>query len=574
MEPWRFIRPALFGFCTAAIAAVAPLPAWAAVQVPDCAAVETWAAGIDKKDRWEPIDGQRVWLPRAFDGDAFVDLFGEPALNWSVDDTRTVGKHIYECSKVAGKEKRVQARKDLSQARSFVVGALKGVLRRAERVREIESQKQAQINARQAPAATKSRSSRSNRASERNEGRLQTALDSLLAQADSPALLRTLARLRDVDFADPESYGKAFGQVEFKEARQLMQALNILGSDTDDPRVAPRLAARFAPLHDALMKQQLDRIAALDDSGRSLQRLERIPAEIQQELGPALTRDDVSRFKQALAEKGNSIRAAIVVRARQLVDQSPATAEGIARITRIAENTKKAGVTAQQYDAFLPYARARADTIADGLLATAEQKLADFPESPVGLTRLRSFVAEIGGEVRSFGTEPARKQFAEAATARMSEIAEAALPAFRDSLEQLPDDRTGLADAEKELASVRGWRMVDADLRAAYVEAATERRDEIVAALQAVREARREKAIAAGGDPELVGYTFVGEQGISSLEFRDEKRVMFSALGLKFAGTYEVDEGDVIVVGPHGQIVFTKQGNALNGMGLLFRRRP
>ena len=76
----------------------------------------------------------------------------------------------------------------------------------------------------------------------------------------------------------------------------------------------------------------------------------------------------------------------------------------------------------------------------------------------------------------------------------------------------------------------------------------------------------------AGYDPALVGYRFVDAERLTSLEFRDERRVIFSALGMRFAGIYELSQDDVIVEGPNGSIVFARDGDRLSGMGLVLIR--
>ncbi len=47
-------------------------------------------------------------------------------------------------------------------------------------------------------------------------------------------------------------------------------------------------------------------------------------------------------------------------------------------------------------------------------------------------------------------------------------------------------------------------------------------------------------AIEAGGDPDIVGYSFVDPNTASKLDFRDEKLVIVAIVGLKFAGSYDV----------------------------------
>jgi hypothetical protein len=53
-------------------------------------------------------------------------------------------------------------------------------------------------------------------------------------------------------------------------------------------------------------------------------------------------------------------------------------------------------------------------------------------------------------------------------------------------------------------------------------------------------------------------------------EFRDQETVFITVLGMKVAGTYKVSRDDVVVQGPHGQLVYTFDGDKLTGNGAIF----
>lgn len=558
---------AVFGAASLAVFASAG-QADAEVKAPDCAALEAWSATIDKKDRWQPLQGQRAWLPRAFEGQEFEGLFGEPALNWTADETQAIGAHIYECAKTATKEKRYDAQKALNLARNFIVGALKGVLARAERVKAATGNAASATTTAQAQASQRARAGGS--AGEQDQ-KLEAALAGLLALPDSPELMRGLAMLQAVDFADPESYGTTFGRVGSREGRLLLQTLRNLGADTKDPRVAPRLAERLDALRDGAVAQQISEISGLEASTRSLKVLDRKPAEIRELFGPAPRQQDVTALGQAINDKRAAIQGAIIDRAKALVDRSPANAEGLARVGKIIENTAKSGVTQAQFDGFLPYARTRQHAIADAVMAATADRLDGIPDSLAGVQELRNLAAATGKTLGSFGSAAARQDFAQAVTGRMTAIGRAALPEFEQALAALPEDASGLEEANSRFGSVQQWPLVAPELRDAYVVAAKTRRDAIAAALAARAAARRQQAIEAGGDPALVGRAFVDPETFARLEFRDEKMAMFTIVGLKAPCPYQIDGDDIIVKGPHGTLVLTRRGDRLQGMGMNFK---
>lgn len=548
---------------TAMVAAIVPPVAGATVRQPDCAALESWALAIDRNDRWQPIDGKRIWLPRAFEGAAFESLFGAEALDWSADDVKAMGVHLDICAKAAFAAKRNAERKALLAARGDIVGRLKGVLGQVARAR-VKAQAREQKQARREALADTHRQKR--------EVELDAALDELLGLPDSPELLRALAMLRAVDFADPESYGPTYGRVPVPSGRRLLAALRSLETDNHDPRVADRMEARFTALHETMLGGILAEIEGLNDSTRSLQILERKPAAIRQQLGAALSAEDEAQLGAAIADKRQSIRLAIVARGRRLIDEAGSKAAAVQRIQKLVDEAATAGLTPQQVAELRAYGRARQQDIGDAVLQLAATRFADYPSSLAGMEELRAFVKDTVASISRRASRPAMESFRRNLASSLTTMAEGALPEFEQNLAALDQDRDGLQAADAQLAAVRGWRDVGAEVRERYVEAARARRSEIAAMVLKVAQAQRQAAIAAGGDPALVGYRFVDAERLTSLEFRDERRVIFSALGMRFAGIYELSQDDVIVEGPNGSIVFARDGDRLSGMGLVLIR--
>lgn len=64
------------------------------------------------------------------------------------------------------------------------------------------------------------------------------------------------------------------------------------------------------------------------------------------------------------------------------------------------------------------------------------------------------------------------------------------------------------------------------------------------------------------------------EMGIMEYEFDSDGTVYMNAMGTRVAGEYEIDDSNVIVRGPHGNLVFEMKDEQLVGpMGLILSRR-
>ena len=541
-------------------------PILAALQKPDCRALERWATSVDGKARWHPIAGNRSWLPQAFETAEFATLFGAPALQWSVDDTGAIGDHLSGCMQAASKAKRFTEQKALIAARNYIVANLKGVLVLAER---LEARNAGATAASGSPAPTRARA----KANEGDTTALQQALSELLALPDSPELLRALGMLHTVDFANPRSYGQTYGRIGLRPGRKLLQTLRNLDTDTRDPRVAPQLAARYQPLRDALITAQLDAIAQTSASLAGLKSLSGIAPALEETLATPLSAEERERLGQAIAARRLAIQQTIIERAKARIDQSPADPEGLQRVDTIVANTAKAIIDPRQLNGVRHYAGTRQQAIADQLLAQAVTRLESFPATLAGLQTLRKDHQALAQAVGRHPSQAAATRYTGAATERVSTIARQALPEFQRQLAGLTEDRAGLEKAQQQLTLAESLREIDPPTRAAYIAAASQRRDGIRAALTRQQAARRQQVIAAGGDPDLAGYTFVDSNQVSQLEFRDAKLVIYSALGMQFAGSYRVSQDEVIVEGPNGSMVLTKRGEQLVGMGLTFERQ-
>jgi len=68
--------------------------------------------------------------------------------------------------------------------------------------------------------------------------------------------------------------------------------------------------------------------------------------------------------------------------------------------------------------------------------------------------------------------------------------------------------------------------------------------------------------------------TYEEENGVGSLEFKEDGTVYVSFLGVTIAGEYELDGEHVIVAGPNGSQVLTWNGTRLEaGPGLTYIKK-
>ncbi len=586
----KFCSPLLRGLGFLALAAVVlqPGPASAAeVKKPDCAALEAWAASVDGKDRWQPIEGYRGWVPRAFQEPAFEALFGAPVLEWRSEDAVEIAAHVFECGGQADKAKRREARQVLYAVRGYFQGNLRGLLGRQEKMAaraERDAERQAKREARDAERRREQAAqaqARSEAQQNERDAQIEEALAALLEEPASHELLRTLAMLRAVDINNREQFDRAQRRVG-PAARNLMFRLSQQGSDLRDPRVAPRIEERYVALRAEIVADYRARTAALNTSTQSLRFLDRWQQEVGRQLPALLGQETSKALLEEMAAKRSSIQAGIFARAKELIDAAEKNSDGdaaeLALIDKIVVNSAKAGLSREQLAEVQSYAAARQQVLAERQLAAARAELASYPETLQGLDKLRrDLLSARRGPLKRAGEE-AFNGYLQAGRARLTEIAEEALPEFERGLAELPESQDGLKMLEATLVSEEGFDQVGEEVRADYLAALEERRSAIAETLAAQAAARRTAALEAGGDPDLVGFRYVDREHASLLEFRDEKLVILNFLGLRSAGDYQVSAEDVIVRGPNGTLVLARTGSGettkLSGMGLVFQRAP
>lgn len=540
------------------------LAAEAEVKKPDCATLEKWAAGIDGKDQVRPIKSSRASIPRAFQDPAFAELFGAPALAWKAEDAKAVGAHVYKCGRAAAKARRREARTALYRARGYFTGGLRGVL---------SAQEQAENTAKRADEEAARRKARTASRARRAEAQ-RTAMAEEEAKRRAEREREEAARL--------EERTRAAGRVR-REARQAESGRLARRSERHAPTPRGQAAAPAAPEKvsgDAMVADYRAKIEALENLPDSLRFLDRWEREIRRKVPPVAGKAESAKLLKFAAAKRQSIGEAMVTAAKKGIDdaekRTDTDRQALDRIERIATTFGGVGLPREQVTAVRAYARQRQVPFADRELAAQTRKLDDYPETMKGLDRLQQAVHVARTGVLSRGSDAAKASYMKAAGARLTDIAEAALPEFKTAIAGLPESPMGLRATEMTVVSQKGFQEVAPNVRAEYEAVLNQRREAIAGAIGAKVAAARSEAVAAGGDSDLVGYRFVDKAKGWQLLFRDEKQAILASRRNRGAAPYQVRGAQVVIKGPQMPLVLNRSGSGaatkLEGLGFVFVR--
>ena len=564
------------------------------LKTPSCDELSAWSTSIDAQDRWEPFpENNRIWLPNAMASPEFETLFGKSALQWTQADVLSARGVWNGCIQKAKKARNKDQQTNLSAARGYLTSNLRNAVRYGER-REQNAQR---TERRQTQAPQQRQETTQNRTEGAARTRQQSpkpttasldrAVNELVALPASLDSLRALGLLSRLDVQD----SAALGQLERKlgampgnpatySAYRIVRELRFRGTSAFDESALPKINARLAevkpPLLDAL-REEFSQNPADPGRRRALaQRYETVMAELQE----ILSDEEWRSLADETRKERRAVVAGALVDAKSEIDKVPPGEQGIATIDQIVKRTVARGLDIKQRKDLMDYAQARQRVLADEFLRTAaEKELPAIPETWAGIAALDQLNIRIGKAVNRRASPEAAEDFVAALNARLAEVGRGALPEFEDQLAALPEDEEGLAKAEERVAHVKAWHVMEESVRLEYLAEAEERRDQIAAVVEKVREERRavaeaerKKALAAGADPRILGYQWTDENDMMRLDFRDEETVFVTALGMKFAGTYKVSRDDIVVKGPHGQLVYSIRGETLVGNGAVFRK--
>jgi len=563
-------------------------------RTPACDQLANWSETVDPDDRWEPFaENDRIWLPNAMSKPEFEALYGKSVLDWTQADIQSARSAWNGCIQSAKKARDNDRRNLLQNVRRYLTSNLRDAVRynerREERVAQASQtgakQEQRRVEQLDSQAARARQAQAPSSASSSHPG-LKAGVDQLLTAPPSVEGLIALGSLSNLDVGNAAAMQELERQFGYttgpagSAAYRVMRELRIRGTtgyETEQlPRINTRLAEIKPPVLAELRVEFSQSPADLDQRRALAQRYEKL----MKELKVALTEEEYL----ALADETRKARTGVVDRAvadaKVQIDQVPDGIQGIAEIDRIVGETANRGLNTGQRQDLVNYARSHQKTLANDVLNhAAEKELPALPSSLAGIKELNSISRRMLQGVVQKADKEVVQSFVTASDARLAEIGRVALPEYEAALARLPESEAGLTQAEREVSDKEGWVDMEAQVRGEYVAIAKARRDSIAAVVEKERAQRnqaldreRKSAIAAGGDPRLVGTEWVDSNNTMKYEFRDQETVFITVLGMKVAGTYKVSRDDVVVQGPHGQLVYTFDGDKLTGNGAVFSK--
>ena len=563
-------------------------------RTPPCVDLVAWSESVDAEKRWAPFaENQKLWVPVAMLAPEFESLFGKAALDWSGQDVGAAKKHWSACMKQARKARDKEQFKTLSTGRGYVVKNLRNVVRQQERrgqkvtMAQYRTAMKKQAELKNKPPQVAPPPQRKKSAAPIVAPGVRAGVDELLSAPPSFETLFVLGVMSQLDTDDSDGLQKLekeIGHMTNKPAisagYRIMRELRIRGREgfeSQRARINTRLAEIKPGILEELKADYSKNPANLNERRQLATRYEKQMKLLER----ALTQEEY----QTLADEARKARHAVVAKAvseaKSRIDKVRAGHNSIETINQIVSKTEERGLDLLQRKELKEHARARQRVLADQVLVEAREKeLPALPNTMAGLRQINAISTRMAQGIAQKASPDAVKQFLEASEARLAIIGRKALPEYRKKLAQVPETESGLAQVKREVATNKRWVDMREDVRADYVEAAESRVAEITKVVEKEREKRlateqkeRERAISAGGDPRFIHSEWIDENKTMKLEFRDEETVFVTTFGMKFAGTYKVSRDDVVVKGPHGQLVFTLNGKKLSGMGAVFLRK-
>ena len=565
------------------------------LRAPACDELADWLKTVNPNERWEPFaENKRIWLPAAMQEPEFQALFARSAMEWTQADIQSARTIWGSCIQQAKRDRDVEQRDLLQNSRRYLTSNLRDLVRYQERSAAQTSAQppsQAAVQQQQAVAAR-----------QRDNPPVTTAppdapphlapgvaagVKELLAAPPSAETLIVLGSLRNLDTGDTaamQHLEREFGYASTPgdaAGYRITRELRARGAVGFAEEAVPRIEERLQEIKPTVLDQLKAEFSQNPEDIYAKKALAQRYESLMKKLEGVLTAEEY----QALADETRAERRRVVDRAvdeaKQRITQLPPGQSSIAAVDRIVGGTAQRGLDIQQRKALVDHARARQRELANLVLTEAATKeIPAVPETLAGLKELSTISQRMLQGVVQKADKNVIQSYVDASDARLAEVGRKVLPEYRDALDKFPEDAAGLARAEHEVADKEGWMDMEAGVRGEFVAIAKARRDEIAAVVnrqQAERNAsaerERRKAIAAGGDARLVGTEWVDTHNTMRFDFRDRETVFIQTLGLKVAGTYTVSRDDVVVKGPHGQLVYTLADDRMTGNGAVFVRQ-
>lgn len=93
-----------------------------ALRSPECSEIQNWVATIDLADEFQPLEeAPYEKLPTAYGTEAFAELFGKPALEWTRAELRMMYDHILQCGKNSGRDYKKKVRPFSRNLRNILI---------------------------------------------------------------------------------------------------------------------------------------------------------------------------------------------------------------------------------------------------------------------------------------------------------------------------------------------------------------------------------------------------------------------------------------------------------------------
>lgn len=518
----------------------------AAIKPVSCAALVKFGQEIDARQVVPVGQGQgRLALPAAYMSPRAEQLFGQPTLDWTPDDVAAAIKMAGDCSNEA---KRAKRRDDIQ--------ALTAVWQSLAQVRSTLG----------SIAAT----------NQKIDQRLKALLE---AQPSRPTLVSlvvvaTAARDGSADALQKGDKALRDHSVQINAWHPVhSQAQAILGLLADAPAksrqmLVPAVEKRTAEVRQWVVDDVKASIDATPESPDGLKALGNSVAKTKAELAAWLPSSDLASFDSMAEARRNAIEDALLAKEMARIDAAPPNADGLNRLRMAQAGPVKAALSPARVASLDKRMAARHDEIGKAVTDEQIKRLDQFPATMAGLRDLDAFRSNTSNGLQALAGPDFAARFQEAAVKRASKIGEESFGPFRKAIADIPENEQGLATFDAALAEIRGpIGTLDANVRSRYLEAATKRREAIVAAI-AKEDARLAKL-------PLVGAVFADKDAGAKLEFRNKTRVYITVLQDQTAeGEYEVDGDKVIIRTPRSNDVFKRDGAWLRGAMLNLKRQP
>ncbi|HEX9835721.1 MAG TPA: hypothetical protein VGB90_02645 [Alphaproteobacteria bacterium] len=515
----------------------------AAIKSPNCAELTQFAKAI-APGQFVPVNNipSRFQIPKTFAEPIAAQVYGVPTLDWTNEDVALAIKLAGDCGAAARKARNtpdIQALGVLWQSLGAVRSTIGGLTV--------------------------------------TEQRLDQRLAQYLPMEPSRAMLVSLNAVMMVREGTATSFQQADKamrdhamQVGLTSQAQ-NQAGYVLGQMRDLPvrswnRVFAAVEKRIPEVRQWVITDAHAQINATEESPRGLQLLGPALTKAKNELRTMLPESEVANLDKTATDRRNAIENALLAKELARVNEVPENAAGLNQLNMIRQTPTKSVLSAQRVASLDAKIGERRTAIGNTVTDEQIKQLDRFPEDMSGLRDLDQFKNNTERGLAQLAGPAAATRFGEAAKKRATKIGEASFRPFRKAIEDVPENEEGLSELDKALNEIKGpIASLDAPIRARYTEAASERREEIVAAVKK-EDARLARLSLPGG-------IFVDPRAGAKLEFRNRSRLYLTIFNQTSEAEYEVDGDRVIIRMPTGNQVFTKEGPWIKGQGLAFKRQ-